>query len=133
MFERFGIMDLFVGFWKNKYKIILFAILATVLFYSVWASMNYVKRHAGQRNNTYSYSATFYFDSDNSSFKVDQDIIMGITTPQQYATTFDGMLDADFCKLYIREYLLENCQYPRFHSDKSSIYLFQASRQDRRQ
>ncbi|HIU03728.1 MAG TPA: hypothetical protein IAB63_10805 [Candidatus Onthocola gallistercoris] len=106
MFQKFGLNDVFTGFWKFK----IWLIAATLVLGCGTTAVLYWNQSRNAVDLTgkelYCSSASFYFEP---SYEGDTQIIVsedGVTA-ETLAVTYNVMLDADFCKQHVYDYLLE--------------------------
>lgn len=93
MFEHFGIKDIISGLWKFKYWIVLGTIVLGVIGRFLFTS-----NITADEKEEYYFSQTWYFKQIED---VQQE------NEKNYAQVFNGLLEADVCKEFVKAKVLE--------------------------
>lgn len=106
MFQKVGLLDLLVGIWRRKLKIVLVAVVALLLAISVTA-WDYVNREkeGDEVAAVYSKSAVYFVDTSEKSEGVDP-----VSQAQKVRNAYIALLDSEFCAEYLQKNVGQEAQ-----------------------
>lgn len=106
MFQKVGLLDLLVGIWRRKFKIILIGLIALLLATTVTA-WDYVNREkeGDDAVSVYSKSAVYFVDTSEKSEGVDP-----ISQAQKVRNAYIALLDSEFCAEYLQSHVGKDVQ-----------------------